>query len=130
MRIFWLKILAIVVGITLFENITFPIGANHGRIDVYNESMQPYLFLAALAFISLILLLVIVYKIPTPSTGLYNAAKVIVPIAGILLIVNTAGWIPLHLTLSSILILILHLFGIVISLSLTISFYLNKKLSS
>lgn len=129
MKTLWIKILVLFLVVDLFENTAFPIAANHGRIDIHNKSMQPYLLVAGLTFVSIIILLMLVYKRPSPKSGFYNVAKVVIPFVTILLIVNITGLAPTHLTFASLLIFVFHFFGILISLWLSIRFILNKALT-
>jgi hypothetical protein len=128
MRTLWIKILILFLSLTLLENIGFPLAANHGRLDVQNKSMQPYLVLAALAFVSIIFLFFMVYKKPLPQSSLYNLGKFIMPLIAILLIVNIANLVPVYLTVSSVLIFTFHVFGVLVSLWITVRFFLNRTL--
>lgn len=123
-----INILAIFLAVALFENIAFPIAANHGRFDPNNKSMQPYLLLACFALIGIILLVIINYKKPLPNTGWYTVAKVLFPLSTILLIVNLTGLIPMNFTITSTLIFLFHVAGILIAAWLSVTFFLNKAL--
>jgi hypothetical protein len=129
MKIIWIKLLVFFLGLSLFENIAFPLAANHGRFDVYNKSFQPYLLMALFALGSIIVLSVIIFKRPSPKTGLYNFSKIIAPLITIFLIVNVTGLVPSNLTIASILIFTFHVTGIVISFWFCIILFLNKELN-
>jgi hypothetical protein len=129
MKTLWFKILIVFLGIAVFENIAFPIMAIHGRIDIQNRSMQPYLFLSALGFAGIVLLFFIIYKKPSANTGLYILAKFVIPLMVILLIINVTDLIPIHFTFSSTLIFALHVFGILVSLWVAVGLFTNKVLT-
>lgn len=90
--------------------------------------MQPYLLLACFALIGIILLVIINYKKPLPNTGWYTVAKVLFPLSTILLIVNLTGLIPMNFTITSTLIFLFHVAGILIAAWLSVTFFLNKAL--
>lgn len=129
MRTLWFKLLMFFLGLALFENIAFPLAANHGRFDLQNKSMQPYLFLSALAFIAIVLVWFIIYQKPLPKTALYTLAKFAIPLVAIFLIVNITDLVPMYWTFSSLLIFTLHVFGVIISLGISVGLILNKTLT-
>ena len=112
----------------MLENIVFPLAANHGGVDVKNE-MGTYLVLSALAFVAVVLILFIIYERPLPNTGLYSLAKLGMPLVTVLLIVNVIDAFPIYVTSTSMVIFSLHLFAVLISLSLSGGLFLNKKLT-
>jgi hypothetical protein len=113
----------------MLENIVFPLAANHGESDVQNESMGSYLVLSALALVAVVLILFIIYERPSPNTGLYSLAKLGMPLVTVLLIVNVIDSVPIYVTSSSVALFVLHIFGVLISVSLGIGLFLNKKLT-
>jgi hypothetical protein len=51
------------------------------------------------------------------------------PLVTVLLIVNVIDSVPIYVTSSSVVLFVLHLFGVLISVSLGIGLFLNKKLT-
>jgi membrane associated rhomboid family serine protease len=112
----------------MLENIVLPLMSNQGGDDVKNE-MGTYLVLSALAFVAIVLIMFIIYERPLPNTVLYSLAKLGMPLVTVLLIVSAIELVPINVTFSSVVIFVLHLFGVLISLLLSGGLFLNRKLT-
>lgn len=123
-----LKVLLGFQGLSLFENLGFPLAANHGRFDPTNEYMQPYIALSFFILIGFIFLITLIYKKPLLTTRHYNFAKIALPMIFITLIISVSGVIPMYWTIVSTMLFLVHIFGILLSLWLTIAFFLNKAI--
>ena len=93
------------------------------------NEMGTYLVLSALAFVAVVLILFIIHERPLPNTGLYSLAKLGMPLVTVLLIVTVIDSFPIYVTSTSVVIFVLHLFGVLISLSLSGGLFLNRKLT-
>jgi hypothetical protein len=111
----------------LLTGIGFPLAANHGRFDVHNESMQPYLLSGALFFIALVFVGIIIYSKPLPNTGLYVLAKMLFPFVTVLLGLNILDFPPMYWGVSSVLIFLLRVFGVGVSLCIGVRLFQNKE---
>jgi len=125
------RLLKILIGfqiLSLIENLGFSVMANHGRLDFFNESLQPYLMISFFILIGLIFSLILVYKKPAVQTALYQSAKLIFPIISITLMLSAAWWMPMFWGVSSSILYSLKILGVIISILLNVNIFRSKPI--
>ena len=129
MKTLWFKILTLFFALGVFENIAFPVMANHGRFDIRNGSLQPYLLSALALLTGIFCLILLIVKKPLPKTFLYNFGKLVMSLVIVLMVKNALWLAPVTWTFFSTIVFMLHIFGILIALTLCVNLFLNRSFS-
>lgn len=130
MKTRFIKILAGFLMLALLQNLAFPFAANHGKFDTSNEEFQPYLFMGVFSLIELIFVIMVIYNKPSTSSILYKFGKVVIPLTFITLLINITRMVPLSWGFLSTLLFLVQIFGLLISLWLSISFLTSRTIKT
>lgn len=129
-----IRLLKIVLGfllLALIGNLGIPWMANHGNFDISNQDFYPYLILSFSLFVTSVFFVILIIKRPLPNHGLYAFAKVMLPIAAIILAINAYrtykgmiwGW-----GMTSALLFIIQISIVMATLYLSFCFLKNKRI--
>lgn len=124
-----MQVVLLFLLLALSQNVGVPWMANHGHFDFANPEFYPYLKLSLFLSLEAILMLILIFRKPSPNDGFYFAGKIILPVVALTLSINAYrifkamiwGW-----GIISSMIFSLQILVIIIALYLAYSFIRNK----